>query len=255
MNCRKTHLIRTLVLAGAAASLAPVSQAAAQDLPPARQIVDAYVQAIGGMDAIARAQHRHLKGQMSMPAAGMTMSMEMWQARPNKMLMVMSIPGLGEVRQGFDGQTAWSSNPMQGPRIIEGDELQQTMRQADFDANLRFEHMFPTLETVERTEMQGRPCYKVRMVAENGDEAFGCFDVESKLLLGLTSRMESEMGTIESNVAFHDYKDFAGVKMPSRTVMNVMGQEMVMTVSELDTNAVPDSVFALPAEIQALKRP
>jgi hypothetical protein len=54
---------------------------------------------------------------------------------------------------------------------------------------------------------------------------------------------------------FQDYRDFGGVKMPARTVMNVMGQEMVMTVSEMDTNAVPDAVFALPAEIQALKRP
>lgn len=255
MNCRKTHLIRTLVLAGAAASLAPASRAQAQDLPPARQIVDAYVQAIGGEDAIARASHRHVRGEMSMPAAGMTMTMEMWQSRPNKMLMVMTIPGMGEVRQGYDGQTAWSTNPMQGPRIIEGAELEQTARQADFEANLRFEHMFPTLETVERTELGGRPCYRVRMVAQNGDESFGCFDVETRLLLGLTSRLESEMGTIESNVAFHDYRDFGGVKMPARTVMNAMGQEMVMTIREMDTDAVPDAVFALPAEVQALKRP
>ena len=253
MSCRKTHFIRTLVLAGAAASLAPAAPAAAQTLPPARQIVDAYVQAIGGADAIARAQHRHFRGEMSMPAAGMTLTMETWQSRPNKMLMVMTIPGMGEVRQGFDGETAWSSDPMQGPRIIEGAQLQQTLRSADFDNNLRFDHLFPTLETVERTEMQGRPCYKVRMVAENGDEAFGCFDVESKLLLGITSRIESEMGTMESNVEFHDYRDFGGLKMPARTVMSMMGQEMVMTVSEMDTNEVPASVFVLPAAIQALK--
>jgi hypothetical protein len=253
MNCCKTHLIRTLVLAGAAASLAP-APARAQDLPPARQVVDAYVEAIGGVEAISRATHRHVKGEMSMPSAGMSMTMEMWQARPNKMLMVMSIPGMGEVRQGYDGQTAWSSNPMQGPRIIEGAELEQTARQADFDSNLRFEHLFPTMETVERTELGGRPCYKVRMVAQNGDESFGCFDVETRLLLGMTSRMESEMGTIESTVAFHDYRDFGGVKMPARTVMNMMGQEMVMIFTEMDTNPVPESVFALPAEIQALKQ-
>lgn len=249
----KTNLIRTLVLAGVAASLAPAPQAHAQSLPEARQIVDAYTQAIGGTDAISRASHRHVKGEMTMAAAGLTMTMEMWQARPNKMLMVMNIPGMGEMRTGYDGETAWSSNPMQGPRIIEGAEMEQTLRQADFDANLRFDHMFPTLETVERTEMAGRPCYRVRMVATNGDEAFGCFDTETKLLLGMTSRTESEMGTVETNIAFEDYRDFGGLKMPARTVMNVMGQEMVMTIRELDTSAVPDSTFALPAEIRALK--
>lgn len=250
----KTNLIRTLVLAGVAASAAPAPQAHAQDLPPARQIVDAYVQAIGGTEAISRATHRHFRGEMSMPAAGMTMSMEMWQARPNKMLMVMSIPGMGEMRQGFDGEVAWSSNPMQGPRIIEGAELEQTMRQADFDANLRFDHLFPTMETVERAEVSGRPCYRVRMVATNGDESFGCFDVDTKLLLGMTSRTESEMGTIETSVELQDYRDFGGLKMPARTVMSVMGQEMVMTIRELDTNPVPESTFALPAEIQALRQ-
>lgn len=250
----KTTLIRTLVLAGVAASVAPVPGAHAQDLPPARQIVDAYVQAIGGVDAIARASHRHVKGEMSLAAAGMTMTMEMWQARPNKMLMVMSIPGMGEMRSGYDGTTGWSMSPMQGPRIVEGDELAQTVRQADFDANLRFEHLFPTMETVERTEMAGRPCYRVRMVAENGDEAFACFDVETKLLLGITSRAESEMGTLETTIGFEDYRDFSGVKMPARTVMSVMGQQMEMTIREMDTNPIPANTFALPPEVQALRQ-
>jgi outer membrane lipoprotein-sorting protein len=248
----QTKLVRTLVLAGAAALAA--APARAQDLPAARQIVDAYVNAIGGTQAIARAQHRHMLGEMSMPAAGMTMTMEIWQSRPNKMVMVMDIPGMGEMKSGYDGTTAWSVNPMQGPRILEGAELEQTLRQSDFDANLRFDHLFPTMETVERTELAGRPCYRVRMVATNGDESFGCFDTETKLLLGMTSRNESEMGVIESTTLFHDYRDFAGLKMPARTTISVMGQEMVMIIKELDTNPVPASQFALPAEIQALKQ-
>ena len=96
------------------------------------------------------------------------------------------------------------------------------------------------------------PEHRIRE-AENGDEAYGCFDVESKLLLGLSSRMESEAGTIESNVEFQDYRDFGGVKMPARTVMSVMGQEMVMSVTQMDTNAVPEATFALPAEVRALQ--
>lgn len=249
----KTTFIRTLAFAGAAAALA-AAPARAQELPAAREILDAYVNAIGGTEAIENAQYRHFSGQMTMPAAGLNMTMEMWQARPNKMVMVMEIPGMGEMKQGYDGDVAWSVNPMQGPRIIEGAELQQTIRQADFDSNLRFEHLFPTLETVERTEMFGRPCYKVRMVAENGDEAFGCFDTETRLLIGMTSRTESEQGTIESTVQFQDYKDFGGIKMPARTVMNVMGQEMVMTVNEISTDPIPAERFEVPAEIKALQQ-
>ena len=248
-----TKLVRTLVLAGATAALA-AAPARAQELPAARQILDAYINAIGGTDAIARAQHRHLVGEMSVPAAGMTMTMEIWQARPNKMVMSMEVPGMGEMKSGYDGEVAWSLNPMQGPRILEGVELEQTLRQADFDANLRFEHLFPTLETVERTEVGGRPCYRVRMVAANGDEAFGCFDTETRLLVGMTSRTESEQGVIESTITFSDYRDFGGIKMPARTTISAMGQEMVMSVKEMDTNPLPASTFALPAEVQALRQ-
>jgi outer membrane lipoprotein-sorting protein len=249
----KTNLIRTLVLAGATAALA-AAPASAQTLPPAKQIVDEYVAAVGGLDAIANASHRHYRGTMSMPAAGITMSMEAWQARPNKMMMVMTIPGMGEIRQGYDGSTAWSVNPMSGAQILEGAELEQSLRQSDFDSNLRFDHLFPTMETVERSTVGDRACYRVRMVAQNGDEAFACFDVETKLLLGMTSRTESQAGIIATDVEFQDYRDFGGVKMPARTLMSVMGQQMEMRIEAMDTNAFADSVFELPAEIKALKQ-
>ncbi len=249
----RTNLVRTLVLAGAASALA-AAPARAQELPAARDIINAYVNAIGGAEVLGRAQHRHMVGEISMPAAGMSMTMEVWQARPNKVMTVMSIPNLGEIKSGYDGQVAWSSNPMSGPQILDGAELEQALRQADFDANLRFEHLYPTLETVERSEVAGRPCYRVRMVATNGDESFGCFDVENKLLLSMSSRMESQMGVIESTQEFQEYQDFGGVKMPSRTLMNVAGQQMVMTVKEVDTNPIPDATFALPAEIKALQQ-
>lgn len=246
-------LVRTLSLAAAAASLAAAPGARAQDLPPAGEIVARYVAAIGGEAAITANRHRHFRGEMSMPAAGMTMRMEMWQARPDRMLMVMEIPGMGEMRQGYDGEVAWRSIPMQGASILEGAEREQLVQQADFDANLRFEHAFPEMETVGRGEMQGRPCFRVRMQAESGEEAVGCFDVESGLLLGLTSSSVTEMGPVESTVEFHDYREFGGLRMPSRTVISAMGQEMVMTVTEMDTEPFPDSTFDLPADVAALR--
>ena len=246
-------LVRAFTLAGAAAAMA-VAPASAQTLPPAKQIVDRYVEAIGGREAIASTSSRHTVARLDLPSAGMTMDMETWQSRPNKTLMVMNIPGLIEIRQGYDGEVAWAMNPMQGPRIITGDELKQTLVQSDFDNNLRFDHLFPTMETVAMDEAQGRPCYRVRMVTEEGNEAFGCFDTETALLLSMSMRMESEMGTVESQAEFHDYREFGGVRMPSRTAVNTMGQQMEVTVISVDTDPIPASVFVLPAEIQALKQ-
>lgn len=249
----RTSPLRALVLAGAALSVA-AAPAQAQTLPTAQQVVARYVTAIGGEQAISTQQFRRVQIEMSMPAAGMTMTAEMMQARPNKAVMNIELPGMGSMRQGYDGQVAWSVNPMQGPKILEGKELADMLRQYDFDANMRFSHLFRTMETVGRAELNGESCVNVRMVAESGDEVLNCFADDDGLLVGAVVKSSTEAGQMESTITFHDYREFGGLKMPTRTSMSVMGQQMEMTVKSMSTDPIDASVFALPAEVKALQQ-
>ena len=43
-----------------------------------------------------------------------------------------------------------------------------------------------------------------------------------------------------------------GVLVPHKSVQRAMGMEQIMTFMSIESMDVPDSVFALPAEIQAL---
>jgi hypothetical protein len=249
----RTSPLRALAMAGAALTVA-AAPAQAQTLPTAEQVVARYVAAIGGEQAISAQQFRRVQIEMSMPAAGMTMTAEMMQARPNKAVMNMEIPGLGSMRQGYDGQVAWSVNPMQGPKILEGKELADMLRQWDFDANMRFSHMFRTMETVGRAEMNGESCVNVRMVTEGGDEVLNCFADDDGLLVGAVVKSSTEAGQMESTITFHDYREFGGLKMPTRTSMSMMGQQMEMIVKSMSTDPIDASVFELPAEIKALRQ-
>lgn len=249
----RTSPLRALALAGAALTVA-AAPAQAQTLPTAEQVVARYVAAIGGEQAIAAQQFRRVQIEMSMPAAGMSMTAEMMQARPNKAVMNMEIPGLGSMRQGYDGQVAWSVNPMQGPKILEGKELADMLRQFDFDANLRFSHLFRTMETVGRAEVNGESCVNVRMVTEGGDEVLNCFADDDGLLVGAVVKTSTEAGQMESTITFHDYREFGGLKMPTRTSMSMMGQQMEMTVKSMSTDPIDASVFELPAEVKALQQ-
>ena len=241
--------VATLALALSGAG----SSAASQQLPPARQVLDRYVQAIGGNTAaVARHQSRRMVAEMSMPAAGMTMTMETFSARPNKMLVKMQIPGMGEMLQGYDGQVAWSMNAVQGPRILAEAELAQTIRQADFDAVVDPARGFTSFETTERTEMAGRPCYMVRLTPAEGDPVYSCFDTETALMLGTRTKQKTPMGEVEASVTLSDYRDFGGLKLPARTTTSVAGQEMVLTIKEITYGDVDPAVFALPAEIRAM---
>jgi Domain of unknown function (DUF4412) len=242
----------TRAAAFAALALAFAAPLAAQELPTAKTVLDRYVEAVGGRGLIGRFQTRHSVMEMSMPAMGMTMSMETFNARPNRMLVKMEMPGLGAMTSGYDGQVAWSNNPMQGPRIIEGEELKQTLQSADFDASLDYARSYSTMETVGRGEVGGRPCWRVKMVHTSGVEVINCFDVENGLLVGATATQVSNMGAVQAEMTFSDYKDFDGFKMPTRMTTRAMGQEMVMTIKSVSHEPLDPSVFALPAEIRAL---
>jgi hypothetical protein len=244
---------RTAVLTAAAAAIVAAPLAAgAQTLPPAEQLVERYVEAVGGRAAHERHDHRRLELEMAMPAVGMTMQMEMLQSRPNLTLTRMTIPGMGTMRSGYDGTVAWASDPMSGARIITGDELEQTLRQADFDSGINFARHFPTMETVELTEMGGRACYSVRMVSAGGDEVFNCFDSETALMVGAVMTQASPMGRMEAEMRFEDYREFDGLLMPTVTRTSMMGQEMVMTVTSVSHDPIDPSVFEAPADVRAL---
>ncbi len=239
----RTLALAALVLAGSARG------AAAQDLPPAKQIVDRYVEAIG-KGAATRQNFRHVVAEMTMPSGTMTMDMKF--ARPNKMVMSVEMPGLGSMHSGYDGARGWSVNPMSGAQVMEGKELEQFARQAEFDASFNLSSHFPSMTTVDRSTANGQPCYRVRMVSAGQDTVHACFDVATGLMSQMQTRQESQMGRMETTVNMLDYKDFGGVKMPTRTVTQVMGQELTTTIKSVSTDPIAPAAFEPPAEVKAL---
>ena len=241
---------------GVAAVVATAHAAAAQQqsgLPPAQQIVEKYVQAIGGRQLIGRFNARHTQAEMSMPAMGMTMTMDVYQARPNKMFSRIDMGGMGTATSGYDGQVAWVNSAMSGPRILSGPELNETLSHADFDASLDPAKTFTTMETLGEKTVDGHPCWNVRMVTATGVEAQNCFDKETGLLVGSTVTQHSQMGEMQAEMLYSDYREFDGIRMPTKTTVSTMGQQMVTTLKSVSHEAVPDSMFALPPEIRALQ--
>jgi hypothetical protein len=250
MNALMTPLRRTaLTVAVLAAGAAP---AAAQDLPAAADLIARYQQAIGGIDILAQRQSMHATGEFSMPGQGLTAEIETFAARPNKAAMRVSLPGFGEIRSGYTGEIAWSVNPMEGPRIMEGKELAQAAEESLFDSSLRLPANITAAETVERTTIGGRACVKVRLTWQSGRNTYDCYSEETGLIVGTIASQESNMGTIEAITLMDDYKEFGGMLMPTRMTIQIMGMEQIITLHEVHFDVVDDAVFAAPAEIPAI---
>ena len=223
------------------------STATSSSLPAGRAIIDRYVQAIGGRDAVMRYTSIRYVGNFEMPAAGMKGNLTIVQAAPNKMGMTIELPGMGEMVTGFDGTVGWSINPMQGPRVLEGKELEQLREDAGPSALLRAPDRIRSAETVELTTMGGRACYKVKIIYNSGRESFDCYSPETGLLVAMTQTQESPMGTVQVTTFFDEWKAFGGLKTATKLRQQMLGQEQILTIDRLE--------FDRPEDIKAVEMP
>ncbi len=221
-------------------------------LPPAEELVSRHVQAIGGVEAYKKHKSMAMSLSWEMPAMGLKADMTVKQMQPNLVASQITIPGMGEILSGYNGKVAWAMDPMQGARLLEGAELQQTMDQSQWGYAVRSSELIEEMETVERTTMGGTECYKVRLVWKSGRESHDCYAVDTGLIVATIMEQVSQMGTIHTETLMSEYKEFGGVKMATRMSANMMGQPMLVQLNDIEFGTVSASDFELPAQIKAL---
>lgn len=226
--------------------------AAAATLPSARSIIDRHIKAIGGREAILSHSSTHATGTLSIPSAGMAGTIEIAAAKPNRSVLKITLAGVGDVQEGFDGTTAWTLSPMSGPMVLEGKQLDEKRFDADFYAELHDDRRYESMTTVEQAMFEGRPCYKLRLVRKGGGEDIEYYDVATGLKAGSVTTRETPMGTVTGTTVETGYRKFGNVLQPSTIRQTVMGLQQVITVSTIEYDTVPDSAFDLPAPIKAL---
>lgn len=243
------------VLAGQTpqAQPAPAPEAAkSAELPSARSIIDRHVRTIGGRKAILSHTSLHATGTMTVAGSGITGVLHVYGAKPNKSLVKIGLGGIGELVEGFDGTTGWTLNPVTGPMLAQGKELEEKKFDADFYSDLHESGRYVSMKTVEKTTFEGRPCYKLSLVRKNGDEDFDYYDVETGLKAGATGTRESPMGPLSVTQTHSDYKKFGDLLVPTTMKQTAMGVQQVLTITMVEFDNVPPSMFEPPAQIKAL---
>ena len=226
---------------------------AVEKLPEARAIIDRHVKEIGGRQALLGYKSMHTTATLTMPGAGITGPMEIWAtAEPQRTLVKMNIPGVGEIMEGFDGTHAWSINPMTGPILKTGAEAFEAKFDGDFRNDLRDPKKYPTVKTIEKTTFEGRPCYKVQLTRSDGGQDVDFYDVATGLRAGSQNVRQTPMGPMTTTSVESDYKKIGKLLVATKMSQKVMGIEQVITLNEVEYDKVDPAVFALPAPIKAL---
>lgn len=213
------------------------------------QVLDKYVEVTGGKAAYEKLKTRRMKAAMEIPGAPVKPTMEIFQKAPNLHLQLVAIPEMGmEQSRGFDGKIAWSKDPMQGVRVLEGKEASAMKDETPFNVEIRWREVYKEAKNLGRKTIDGTDGYEIELTPkEGGNPTTSFYDATSFLLIHQTKTQETPQGKMTSKISMSDYKDVDGIKIPFTMTISGGPQKVIMKIQEVKHNEeMPDSKFAKP---------
>ncbi len=224
----------------------------AQDKPglTAEQIIEKSLEASGGRALMSKLTSTYASGNIEFVTSHMHGQLEMYAKAPNKQLVISNLEGVGEVKQGFDGQVAWGQDPTGSVEKVAGEALDDIRRSAVFNAALKWRELYPKTELAGEQTVAGRPAWGVRLIPATGKPEVHYFDKETFMLVKESGKREiPKQGEVEIAVELSDYRDVGGIKVPFRVKQTMVPLgDMVITLTEVKNNIpIEDARFAMPA--------
>ena len=228
---------------------APVPAAGQGELPSVDYVLDRYVRATGGSDALLRHKSMTIHARYQEPAAKLDVETVSY-AKDGKALQLALLP-TGKSSSGYDGHTAWNINSRGEGSISEGDEVRSIARDADMYYHLHVMQYFRSMEVVDVRLFNGRACYHLKGINNWGRVNEHFYDTETGLLVGYAFNTAWRGGHGDATTTFEDYRDFGGVLMPVKTTTRDGDSLSVFMITSVTYDDVSDSVFELPEAVRA----
>jgi hypothetical protein len=230
--------------------LAPLANPA--DFPSAESLIDKFIGNSGGAAAYARTKSATMTGTVEIEGRNIKGIISIVDAS-QKSWTAMDLPGIGRIEQGYDGNTAWESSALQGPRILEGDEKNAIRRGSTFAFVSNWRQEYKSYVTTGEEDVNGKPAWKVDLTPDQGAKEVYYFDKASGLLVQMTATVISPLGEIPTSVTISDYRPVEGIQTAFTMRQSAMGQVIVMRFDKVTYNAtVPKDRFDPPAAVKAL---
>ncbi len=218
--------------------------------PSADQVLDKYIQALGGAQRLGSLASYAAKGTYQ-GYADEKHPVEVFAKAPGQLTMIVHTPG-GDTTTTYDGRAAWIAAPPTDRPVTMLDLTGGDLDGAKLDAALAF----PT--RIKQALTQWRVGYPaaiddraVQLVQGTSDGRYPVnlyFDSQSGLLVRQVRYTDSPVGLNPTQVDYADYREVAGVKIPFRWTVSWLDGRSTIELSEVQPNAPIDAAkFARPA--------
>ncbi len=224
---------------GAAEESRPPVAGAAEKFPAANDVLEKYVQALGGRPALKKFTTREIKGTL-VGEMGRSSPLEISQKAPNKYRAAATTPR-GDLVQGFNGTVGWAKfGSFQ--RSLEGMEVARIARAAEFYPGLDVKAHYPRLAIIGKEKIGDGEAYVLAARGAEMTEERLYFDVSSGLLLRRLVLTRTALGRLPEETDFADYRDVDGIKFPSTIQRMELNARWTEKYSDVKQNATVDDV-------------
>ena len=215
------------------------------NLPTADQLIDTYIQALGGAAAISQISSREAKGKAT--AGGQSVSVEIFDQEPDKQTLIRHMPA-GDGVTVFNGREGWVGVPGRPLRDMHGADLDAAQIDADLHFPLHIKQMFAELRVEYPERIGDREAYVISAISEGKPQVKLYFDEQSGLLARLLRYAPSPLGLVPTRIDYGDYRDVDGAKTPFQwTVAQPDGSSTIQLEEVRQNVPIDDGKFAKPS--------
>jgi mono/diheme cytochrome c family protein len=214
-------------------------------LVPVDQVLDKYIEALGGRAALEKLTSRVMSGTVS-TRAGQSFAFTVEEKAPDRYRETWQTQPAPMIR-AFDGTNGWMQSSA-GSADLAGFTLQQALRTADLSLPLKLKEKYESLASRRQTAMiDGKETYVLtgRPSPDVTETLF--FEVASGLLVRRAVTTRTPMGPLPEQVDYSDYRDVGGVKMPFEIQRTSWQFLDTLKIADIKANApIDDSRFVKP---------
>ena len=223
------------------------SAAKESPLPNVDQILDRYVQALGGAQAFQKVTSRVAKGSR-IGADGVLVPEDVYQKAPNKILTVTTYPDVA-FSTGFNGIAGWGSSSKEGQRDLPAPVLAQLKSDSDFYKEIRTRDLYRKLVLAGKSTIGDTEVYVIDASPLSGSSEKLFFDVRTGLLVRRYTESETILGMFPLQTDYEDYREVDGIKQPFLIRWSMPGRSWGRKIVEMNQNVdIDDARFNPPAK-------
>jgi hypothetical protein len=217
---------------------------------PAREIIDKYVNACGGSEALRNHRSLKLAGTYQSPGShGFTNQFKIFMALTHRFSFTVPAPN-GLYREGCDGEHCWRVDGKEID-IASGKDLAQQLAEREFLADLHPPESFRSLDNLGTISLDDHNCYELLLVRQDGEVFEEFYDVQTGFLRARHTTDEQFDGTLELRANFDDYRRFSDWMLPTRHTYKLTGNSQALTITNAEWDTTPNTVFEMPADVKA----